>query len=219
MDYTHPVEALIPGAQGRILGVLARTDAEFTLRALSERAKVSINQTSTVVARLVHLGVVEGREAGTAFLVRLSRAAEVAELIRKITWLDNWVIQLLRDKAQQITPQPAAVVLFGSFARGQADADSDVDLIIVRPKEVAQADDNWRSSLEEYAEAVGPKIGNPVQVLEVGHEELRPRGRFHRSSLWREVTAEGVTIFGHALGELPGSPGSLDSSGTGPVRR
>ena len=37
MDFGDPVEALIPGVQGRVLTVLARTGAELTMRAGDHR--------------------------------------------------------------------------------------------------------------------------------------------------------------------------------------
>jgi hypothetical protein len=41
MDYRRPVEDLIPGVQGKVLGVLARTDTDLTMRAVAELAGVS----------------------------------------------------------------------------------------------------------------------------------------------------------------------------------
>ena len=41
MDFARPVEALIPGVQGRVLGVLARTEAEMTIRTVAGLAAVS----------------------------------------------------------------------------------------------------------------------------------------------------------------------------------
>jgi predicted transcriptional regulator of viral defense system len=57
MDYSHPVEALIPGVQGRVLSTLARTEPELTMRGVAELAGVSPQQASLVLARLVELGV------------------------------------------------------------------------------------------------------------------------------------------------------------------
>ena len=55
-----PVEALIPGVQGRVLGVLARTETEMTIRTAAGLAGASQQQASVVVAHLVDLGTVAG---------------------------------------------------------------------------------------------------------------------------------------------------------------
>ena len=62
MDYVHPVEAVIPGVQGRVLAVLARTETELTMRTVAELAGASANRATTVLNRLVHLGI--GPEPG-----------------------------------------------------------------------------------------------------------------------------------------------------------
>ena len=63
MDFVHPVQAFIPGAQGRILAVLAETTAELNLRTIARLSGVSLAQSSRVMPVLVDLGVVERREA------------------------------------------------------------------------------------------------------------------------------------------------------------
>ena len=41
MDFVRPVQAVIPGAPGRILAVLAETTAELNLRTIARLASVS----------------------------------------------------------------------------------------------------------------------------------------------------------------------------------
>ena len=43
MDFVHPIEAVIPGAQGRVLAVLVETTAELNLRTLARLAGVSVS--------------------------------------------------------------------------------------------------------------------------------------------------------------------------------
>lgn len=62
VDFVRPIEAIVPGAQGRVLAVLAETTAELDLRTIAKLAAVSIVQASRVLPGLVELGVVERRE-------------------------------------------------------------------------------------------------------------------------------------------------------------
>ena len=71
MDYARPVQALIPGAQGQILGVLAETTAQLNLTTISRLAGVTLAQASRVLPELVHLGLVERVEAPPSALFRL----------------------------------------------------------------------------------------------------------------------------------------------------
>ena len=62
VDFVRPIEAIVPGAQGRMLAVLAETTAELNLRTIAKLAGVSIAQASRVLPGLVELGAVERRE-------------------------------------------------------------------------------------------------------------------------------------------------------------
>jgi predicted nucleotidyltransferase len=45
-----------------------------------------------------------------------------------------------RDSARRIDPAPVNMTLFGSFARGDDDGASDVDVIVVRPRSIGDYD-------------------------------------------------------------------------------
>ncbi|MDQ3575947.1 MAG: helix-turn-helix domain-containing protein, partial [Actinomycetota bacterium] len=68
MDFVRPIEAIVPGAQGRMLAVLAETTAELNLRTIAQLAGVSQAQASRVLPGLVQLGIVERREVPPASL-------------------------------------------------------------------------------------------------------------------------------------------------------
>ncbi|MEI8240248.1 MAG: hypothetical protein WCI22_12595 [Actinomycetota bacterium] len=48
MDFVHPISAVIPGAQGRVLAALAETTAELNLRTLARLSGVSVAQAGPV---------------------------------------------------------------------------------------------------------------------------------------------------------------------------
>ena len=73
MDYSRPLEAIIPGTTGKVLGVLARTDAELPIRRVAQLARVSRDRASIEIRRLVALGIVSRRELAGASLVKLER--------------------------------------------------------------------------------------------------------------------------------------------------
>src|SRR5260221_1903790 len=95
MDYVRSVEVVIPGVQGRVLGVLARSDAELTMRTVGKLAGVSSNRAAAVLNHLVSLGLVERREAGSAALVRLARDNEAARAVLALAGLRETVIRQL----------------------------------------------------------------------------------------------------------------------------
>ncbi len=195
MDYVHPVEVVIPGVQGRVLSVLARTEAELTMRTVAELAGVSANRATAVLNHLVHLGLVERREVGSAALVRLVRENEAARSILALADLQERVTARLRAEAENIQPAPACLVVFGSFVRGKARDDSDVDVLAVPPLGEHGASNLWAMNLGAWCEEAARVAGNPVNLLEVTGEEL-PKLVVSGSVVWRAIVEDGVVLAG-----------------------
>jgi len=66
VDYSRPLEAVIPGTTGKVLGVLARTYAELPIRRVAQLGGVSRDRASIEIRRLVVLGIVSRREVAGA---------------------------------------------------------------------------------------------------------------------------------------------------------
>ncbi|MHB8505890.1 MAG: nucleotidyltransferase domain-containing protein [Acidimicrobiales bacterium] len=206
MDYRRPVEALIPGVQGRVLGVLSRTSTELTMRTVAQLAGVSAQQASVVIGRLVDLGVVERRDVPPASLVRLVADNLAAQAVASVADLRSAALEHLSALAADITPAPASLVVFGSFARGDAGPDSDVDVLAVRPPALRYgADDDWVDSLGRWADQATRAIGNPVNLVEVEAAELPGLLARPAPSVWHDATRDGVVVAGSPLTEMAGA--------------
>jgi predicted nucleotidyltransferase len=201
VDYSRPVQTLIPGAQGQILGVLAETTAQLNLTAVSRLAGVSLAQASRVLPELVHLGLVERVEAPPSALFRLMDENLVGRLVRSMTHLHYLALGAVGDCSALQKPRPELVIVFGSFARGDADADSDLDVVIVRPDDIDDFDAAWAESIVTLNQDLARAVGNPVNILEVGANELERRLKA-RSELWRSIRNEGIVVYGDAPGNL-----------------
>lgn len=201
MNFRRPVEAVIPGVQGRILAVLAETTAELNLRTIARLADVSPAQASRVLPLLVTLGLVERREAPPSALFALVEDHVAVRAVRVLSRSRDVVLEQLGTLARKIDPRPVSAVVFGSLARGEADAASDLDVVMVRPAGVREDDESWVASTEAWRAAGRRLTGNPVQLLEVDEAELARRLR-RPTSLWADVIRDGVTVFGSPLEEL-----------------
>jgi hypothetical protein len=201
VDFRRPVEALIPDAHGRVLGVLARTTEEMSLTTLADLSGVSLAHTARIVPRLVDLGVLERREVPPAVLVRLARENLAARCIVELAGLRQDLLDELSASARLIEPTAASVILFGSFARGDDDADSDIDVLLVRPAATDADDPAWLDSVASWEAHVTRRSGNPVNRLEVGEDEAAKLVRSRRP-LWRSIREEGLTLRGRPLIEL-----------------
>ena len=201
MDYVDAIEAVIPGVRGRVLTVLARTEVELTMRAVAELADVSPNQATVVLNRLVRLGLVERRDVGAAALVRLVRDNEAARAVLLLAELRDGVLIRLAAEAKKIRPAPACLVVFGSFASGEANENSDIDFLAVPPPGAQVDDDRWTAALGQWTDRAARIAGNPVNLLEVTVEEL-PRLVRRKREPWPTIVDEGVVLAGDFPSEI-----------------
>lgn len=209
MDFTRPVESLIPGAQGRLLATLARVEAEVPITRVAELAGVGRTQASTVLGELASLGVLKRREIGRTVLVSLDRTNAAGRLIDELSRLRSEVLAEIGVLARGLQPIPESVAVFGSFARGEAEVDSDLDLLVVRPSDVD--DDKWADAMTEFATRVTSLTGNHTQLHEVSTVDLRRRARPGRAKLgqsfWSSVARDAITLAGSDVRYLIGGSG------------
>jgi predicted nucleotidyltransferase len=201
MDFVHPVRAVIPGAQGRVLAILAETTADLNLRTLARLAGVSVAQASRVMPDLVELGLVERHEVPPSSQFRLNHENVAAQAILDISRSRDAALHRIGIAADSLSISPVSIVVFGSLARGEADSQSDIDVVIVRPDETAEDDDVWAADVERWRSEARAITGNRVEVLEVSHHEVRAR-LAGNSTLWSDIVRDGVTVHGLAIDEL-----------------
>lgn len=203
MDFLQPVQVVIPGTQGRILAVLAETSAELNLRTIARLSGVSIAQASRVLPGLVELGIVDRREAPPSALFQFVPDNVAARAITALTRARDIVLEELGRTAAEVSPQPICMIVFGSFARGEADGASDLDVVVVRAGDVDENDGRWRSGMDGWSNKARQLTGNRVEVVEVGESEV---GQLlgSRKSLWLNVQREGLVVFGAPLADLRG---------------
>lgn len=100
-------------------------------------------------------------------------------------------------------PAPLSVIVFGSLARGDAHAGSDIDIVVVRPDGVDDDHDPWHATLEQWRQYARRLTGNPVEILDVGAADAARRLRSRRP-LWADIRDHGIVIHGQPIEELKG---------------
>lgn len=201
MDFVRPIEAIVPGAQGRVLAVLVETTAELNQRTIAQLAGISQAQTSRLLPDLVDMGVVERREVPPSSLFRLIPEHVASRALLTLARSADVVFDEIGRLAGALPRPPVSVIVFGSFARRTADAGSDIDIVVVRPTEIDEDDDAWVESLEGWRRSVRQLSGNPVEVLEVsaGDAAAKLRGR---SPVWTDIGRDGRVVHGLDVDEL-----------------
>jgi predicted nucleotidyltransferase len=198
MDFVRPLQSVIPGVQGRILAVLAETTGELNLRAIASIADVSEAQASRVLPGLVAIGLVERREAPPSALFRLVRDHIAAGPVLALARSRDRMIQQMREIAEGLPVPAVSVIVFGSFARGQADLESDIDTLMIRPSDVSESDEAWSASVQQWIDRVGEVSGNRVEVLETDEDDV-PARLDREGGVWQDIERDGLIIHGPPL--------------------
>jgi DNA-binding MarR family transcriptional regulator len=201
VDFVQPVQAVIPGAQGRVLAVLAETTAPLNLSTLARLAGVSVAQASRVMPRLAELGLVERREIPPSSQFRLIRENVAAQAIIELARSRDSALNQIGSAAADLPVPPVSVIVFGSIARGDADRQSDLDVIVVRPDDVDDDDDVWATAIERWRSTAQAITGNAIEVLELIHGEARTK-LSGNAPLWRDVARDGIVVHGLTMNEL-----------------
>ena len=203
MDFAAPVQALIPGAQGRILAALAETTAELNLRTIARLSGVSLAQASRVMPGLVQLGIVERREVPPAALFRLIEDHIASRSVLALARARTTALDELGFTAAKLSPAPTSVIVFGSLAQGTAQAESDIDVLVVRPDSVDDDDHRWHAALENWRLQARRLTGNPIEIIEVAACDTSRLLRSRRP-LWADIRRQGIVVHGQTLDELAG---------------
>lgn len=190
MRFEAAFGGLIPGASGAVLAVLLRTGVPLTGRQVHGlvRDQCSLWSVQQALASLADLGVVEGRAVGRAMVHTINEDHYAIQPLRVL--LDP--IAALREAVRAVVGSSVdAVVLFGSVARGEASAESDVDLAVVAPS-------GWegRTELEDVVRA---RLGNDCDVLVFTPEEFGRLAGSGEEPVVAQIVADGVVL----LGSLP----------------
>lgn len=114
--------------------------------------------------------------------------------IKQITWLTNdekaAVGEYLKELGEKYGKMFEAAILFGSKARGDADKESDIDLLIVVKNE------DWSLQEEIALEAFEPMLEHDVIIspLVMGSKRFLWH-KTHRAPLYRNLEAEGIELW------------------------
>jgi predicted nucleotidyltransferase len=132
MDLSNPLAVITPTLDAAVLQALTATTGWATGAHVHRMAEAgSDDGVRRVLARLVDQGIVVADQHSHATLYLLNRDHVAAEAIIALTRVRGVIIDRITAALQDWSPQPVHASLFGSFARGEATTDSDIDVLVV----------------------------------------------------------------------------------------
>jgi predicted nucleotidyltransferase len=165
VDVSLPIRSVIPSLDGPVLAALSATSEPASLTAVHRLTGGvgSLNGVRNVLLRLVDAGIVDDVPGGYV----LNREHLAAPAIEQLAGLHGELVGRLRSELDAWDGEVRVAGLFGSVARRDGDADSDVDLLVVSDS----------SGLDDLADHLANRVrrwtGNDAQVVTKSTAEMR----------------------------------------------
>lgn len=173
------LEALLVGAPGR-----------FYVRELARRLKLPATAVSRELVTLRQLGFVIPERDGRRVYYQLNPRAAAVDELRSLMLKLGSVVDALR---RALHPQDAAIqwaFVFGSVARGQALAGSDVDLAVIG--------DVTPSEIHELLRPVADALDRDINPFVMTAAEFRDKRKLKNHFLDRVLSGPGIDLIGDA---------------------
>lgn len=224
VDLTDPTRAMTPTLDGPVLAVLARAGKPLTAgEVAAQTPRGSEIGVRKCLVRLAEQGMVRVTQMGRNRVHELNRehlGAPVAGLLADLR-LELW--NRFRKTLGAWNPKPIYGCVFGSAARGDGDAQSDIDLLLVhaplpgendprlRPSGAEAVADfaaefttvqltdrqlaKWGRQVDQLRGLVHGWTGNPLQVLEMSTFQWADQ-QWRQSALYVEIGSDAVEVVG-----------------------
>lgn len=187
MHFGEPFGGLIPGARGAVLSALLRTGVEMTGRQVHAlvRDEFSLWSVQQSLTALAELGVVESRVVGRAMVHTINENHYTIAPLRALLDPVGALREIVRPA---VGSSVACVILYGSVARGEAGAGSDVDLAVITGPD-------WDGRVE-LEDAVRLGLGNDCDVVVFTPAQFNRLATSQEEPLVGEILTDGVLLVG-----------------------
>lgn len=126
-----------------------------------------------MLRRLVEHGMVLAEQSNTGFMYRLNREHLLAPAILSAVGAPDELASRLATACRGLIPNPVHVSVFGSHARAEATAASDIDLMIVVDGGLDVHDARWTDQMDDLGHQVLTWTGNRLEVVVLSVTRLR----------------------------------------------
>jgi len=195
--------ALGTPAKVALLRLLAPRGDPVSQREAARRTGIQVRSAQRALDDLVALGVVTRLAGGREHLVRLNADHRLAPALTILFDAEADLFRTLRQTLSEVAtrhrPQPVALLLFGSAARGDDRLDSDLDVLgVARTQAEAGA---LLERLAAAAAAIRTAFGAELRPVVLTVAQLRSQWRT-RGSLPRRAAEDALLVLGRPLPEL-----------------
>ena len=188
----------------KILRFLVQSQSQLNGREIAKNVGLSHVKAHTALKDLTRQGVVSMRSAGSSLVYWLNEDHFlVKEIIRPAFEKEEGLFEYIsRLILKQISPpRPLSIILFGSFAKGNASADSDIDVVIIYPRSKSKT--VISKELSEAEKKITSFFGNRLSGVPLLADEFLKKLKA-KDAFIHEIIRGGKVIYGKSITELTG---------------
>jgi len=169
------IEALLPRTRRAVLALLfSRPDEAFYQRQIVRATEGGKGAVERELRSLTNAGILIREKRGNSVYYRANPGCPVFADLRQIVLKTTGLADIVREALNQVEGIDLAFI-FGSMAKGTADAKSDVDVLIVGEASFADIAEALHTAQERVGREVTPTVYSPEefrQKIEEGHHFL-----------------------------------------------
>jgi predicted nucleotidyltransferase len=185
-------DALFTGTQQRVLGLLfGQPERSFYATEVIGLAGMGSGAVQRELARLVQSGLVTVRSVGNQRHYQANPDSPLFVELCGIVLKTVGLAEPLREALQPLAGQIDAAFVYGSTAKGQGAAASDIDLMIV-------SDTLTYGDTFAALEAVGARLGRPVNPTLLSRRDLARRLEENSAFVTRVLAQPKIWLIGGA---------------------
>jgi len=195
MDLSRPFTGISPSVEADVLVALAGSEAKRTGREIAGVSGRSATGVQHSLERLVEEGLIHREPAGRAYLYSLNREHLLAPIVEMMAGVRWELVERLRALIGAWKIPTFHASLFGSAARGEGNARSDLDLLVVRAADIDPEEETWSQQLADLADRVLGWTGNHAGIVEIAEADI-PKLVEERPPVLQEVLDQGIDLAG-----------------------
>ncbi len=205
MSLSKPIIDISPSLHGDVLTVLVDYihGQPLSGRQIANKIRDRGSQEGVrrVLQALVQAGVVRRSDHPPTALYTLNPDHLAVPHLLALQGLREELFGRMRELIISWRIQPVSAVVFGSVARGEAHAQSDVDVLLVRESDVDYFEGDWPRQFGELYDKTLAWSGRPLGLVDYSVEEWRNSLRLADPFL-DDIRRDGITLVGLTPHEL-----------------
>jgi uncharacterized protein len=178
------------GSKVRIMRLLFRSPSrEFTEREIASQIKMSPNTVNLALRDLTETNVFHFKRIGKTHIYSCNKNSVLYPFLFDIFKGERRIIDLLTDSIREALAGTELVLIYGSFAKGEEEAGSDIDVLVVTKDKVKA-----RNALEKLNQKALDQYATPLSYAIYTIKEFKKN---RDKPFIRNALAEGLTIIGN----------------------